>query len=194
MEVIKTLNKRKNLQNIVFGVLIILTLFGIGLAVVLLLETLKAPSLLGVLGSIAYLICHLAIIFYTVKNYNKKEDIYFQGVIYAYASVLGIQILQAGNYISDYGLTQNGAIVINCFNLISFANVIKFADNLDSKEIALPYMIIAIALKLSVEIILIVKMFAFIQLIHIFMSLSIPILGITIIVAYIYRVRRLNRN
>lgn len=95
---------------------------------------------------------------------------------------------------SDYGLTQNVAILINCFNLISFANVIKFADNLNSKEIALAYMIIAVALKLVAEISLIVKMFAFIQLIHILMSLSIPILGITIIVAYIYRVKRLSQK
>ena len=188
------MNKEKNIQNIVFAILIILTLFGTVLSIVLLLETLKTPSLLGALGSIAYLITHLAIIFYTTKNYNKNENIYFQGVIYAYAAVLGIQILQSGNYISEYGLTQNVAIAINCFNLISFANVIKFADNLDSKEIALSYMTIAILLKLGVEIFLIVKMFAFIQLIHIFMSLSIPILGITIILAYIYRLKRLRKK
>ena len=179
------MNKEKNKKNIVFGILIILTL-----SIVLFKETLKNPSLIGVLGSIAYLITHLAIIFYTTENYKKRENKYFQGVIYAYAAVLGIQILQSGNYILDYGLSQNVAIAINCFNLISFANVIKFSDNLDSKLIALSYMIIAIALKLGVEIFLIVKMFAFIQLIHIFMSLSIPILGITIIVAYIYRLKR----
>lgn len=184
------MNKEKNKKNIVFGILIILTLFGTGLSIVLFKETLKTPSLIGVLGSIAYLITHLAIIFYTTENYKKREKKYFQGVIYAYAAVLGIQILQSGNYILDYGLSQNVAIAINCFNLISFANVIKFSDNLDSKQIALSYMIIAIALKLGVEIFLIVKMFAFIQLIHIFMSLSIPILGITIIVAYIYRLKR----
>ena len=188
------MNKEKNMQNMVFGILIVLTLFGTVLSVVLFIETLKNPSLIGVLGSMAYLTTHLAIIYYTTENYNKKENIYFQGVIYAYVAVLGIQILQSGNYISDYGLTQNAAIVINCFNLISFANIIKFADNLDSKQIALSYMIIAIALKLGVEIFLIVKMFAFIQLIHIFMSLSIPILGITIIVAYIYRLKRLSKN
>ena len=62
----------------------------------------------------------------------------------------------------------------------------------DSKKIALSYMIIAVLLKLTVEICLIVKMFAFIQFIHILMSLSIPILGFTIIVAYIYRIRRLS--
>lgn len=188
------MEKGKMMKNIVLFVQIILTLFGTVLACVLLYRTLTTPSLLGVFGSITYLITYIAIIFYTVKNYNKKEDVYFQGVIYAYASVLGIQILQAGNFISDYGLTQNVAVLINCCNLISFANIIKFADKLDSKRAALSYIVISVILKLIVEIYLIVKMFAFIQLIHIMMSLSIPILGITIIVAYIFRIKRLKQN
>lgn len=186
------MEKDKKVKNIILFVQIILTLLGTILAVVLFFKTLEAPTLLGVLGSVAYLTTYLAIIFYTVKNYSKKENIYFQGVIYAYAAVIGIQILQSGNYISDYGLTQNIAILINCCNLISFANIIKFADNLNSKKIALSYMVIAVILKMIIEICLIVKMFAFIQFIHILMSLSIPILGITIIIAYIYRVKRLN--
>lgn len=181
----------KNVKKIILLLQIILTLFGTALAIMLLFMSFKKPSLLGILGSATYLITHLAIIVYTAKNYNKKENIYFQGVIYAYASVLGIQILQAGNYISDFGLAENVAILINCCNLISFANTIKFADSLDSKKIALAYMIIAVVLKLIVEICLIIKMFAFIQFIHILMSLSIPVLGITIIVAYIYRMKRL---
>ena len=188
------MKKDKNIQNIILGVHIMLTICGTVLAVVLLFKTLKTPSWLGVLGSIAYLITYLSIILYTIKNYKQKEDIYFQSIIYAYAAVIGIQILQAGHYISDYGLTQNIAILINCCNLISFANIIKFADNLNSKKIALAYMIIAVVLKLIVEIFLIIKMFAFIQFIHILMSLSIPILGLTIIVAYIYRMKRFNRD
>ena len=184
--------KNEKFKNFIFFVQIILTLFGTVLAVVLLFKALETPTLLGVLGAISYLVSYLAIIFYTIKNYNKKENIYFQGVIYAYAAVIGIQILQAGNYISDYGLTQNIAILINCFNLISFANIIKFADNLNTKKIALAYIIIAVILKLIVEISLIIKMFAFVQLIHILMSLSIPILGITIIIAYIEKQKRLN--
>ena len=185
------MNKETNLKNMILFVQIVLTIFGTVLAVVLFLKTLKEPSLLGIIGSVAHLITYMSIIFYTVKNYHKTENIYFQGVIYAYAAVIGIQILQAGNYISDYGLTQNVALLINCCNLISFANIIKFADNLNSKKIALAYMIIAVVLKLIIEICLIVKMFAFIQLIHILMSLSIPILGLTIIVAYIYRMKRI---
>ena len=186
------MEKNTSFKKIILFLQIILTLFGTILALVLFIMSVKAPSLLGVLGSIAYLTTYLAIIFYTTYNYKKKENIYFQGVIYAYLSVIGIQILQAGNYITDFGLAENVAILINCCNLISFANVIKFADNLDSKKVALSYMIIAVVLKLIVEICLIIKMFAFIQFIHILMSLSIPILGVTIIVAYIYRIRRLS--
>lgn len=188
------MKKDNNFKNIILFVQIVLTLFGSILAVVLFFRTLKTPSLLGILGSTTYLIAYIAIIFYTVKNYNKKENIYLQGVIYAYAAVLGIQILQAGNFISDYGLSPDVALLINCCNLIIFANIIKFADNLNSKRIALAYMVIAVVLKLIIEICLIVKMFAFVQMIHILMSLSIPILGITIIVAYINRQKRLNES
>ena len=170
-----------------------LTLFGTVLAVVLLVRALKEPTLLGVLGSIVYLIAYLALIFYAMKTYRKKDNIYFQGVIYAYAALLGIQILQSGNYISEYGLPQNTALIINCFNIISFANVVKFSDFLDVKKTALAYIIIAVAIKLMIEIYLIAKMFAFIQVIHILMSLSIPILGITIIIAYINRLNRLKK-
>lgn len=188
------MKKDNNLKNIILFVQIVLTMFGSILAVVLFFKTLKTPSLLGILGSLTYLITYMSIIFYSVMNYKKKGNIYFQGVIYAYAAVIGIQILQAGNYMSDYGLTQNVVLLINCCNLISFANIIKFADNLNSKKIALSYMIIAVVLKLIIEICLIIKMIAFVQIIHILMSLSIPILGITIIVAYINRMQRINES
>ncbi|MBQ9314142.1 MAG: hypothetical protein IJ220_03955 [Clostridia bacterium] len=185
------MNKEKNLKNFVLLVQIILTLCGTILSVVLLFRELKTPSLLGILGSATHLVTYLAIILYTIKNYHKEDNIYFQGVIYAYAAVMGIQILQAGNYISDFGLSPNNVLLINCCNLICFANIIKFADNLDSQKIALSYISIAVVLKLIIEICLIVRMFAFIQLIHVLMSLSIPILGITIIVAYVYRMKRM---
>lgn len=184
------MEKLKN--KIVLSIQFCLTLFGTVLAVVLLVRTLKEPTLLGVLSSIVYLVAYLALVFYAIKTYSKKENIYFQGVIYAYAALLGIQILQSGNYISEFGLPQNIALLINCFNIISFANVVKFSDFLDVKKTALAYIIIAVAIKLIIEIYLIVKMFAFIQIIHILMSLSIPILGITIIVAYINRIKRID--
>ena len=180
-------------KNVVLFVQIALTLLGSIVAVILFFRELKAPTLLGMLNSITCLVSYAAIILYTIKNYNKEEMAYFQGVVYAYAAVLGIQILQAGNFISDFGLTPNVALLINCCNLICFANVIKFADNLNSKKVALSYMSIAVVIKLIIEICLIVKMLAFIQLIHILMSLSIPMLGITIIVAYIYRMKRMGQ-
>lgn len=169
-----------------------LTMFGTILAVVLLVRALREPTLLGVLGSIVYLVAYLALVFYAIKTYSKKDNIYFQSVIYGYAALLGIQILQSGNYISEFGLSQNIALIINCFNIISFANVVKFSDFLDVRKTALAYIIIAVAIKFIIEIYLIIKMVAFIQIIHILMSLSIPILGITIIVAYMNRIKRLN--
>ena len=185
------MNKENHYKKFVLSIQVILTVCGTILAGVMLYRELKAPTLLGILGSVTHLITYLAIIFYSLKTYQKENNIYFQGVIYAYAAVMGIQILQAGNFISDFGLTPNVALFINCCNLICFANIIKFADFLNSKKIALSYMTIAVILKLMIEICLIAKMFTFIQLIHILTSLSIPILGITIIVAYIYRMDRM---
>ena len=168
----------------------VLTILGTILAVVLLIRAFKTPSLLGVLASIVYLVAYVALVFYAIKTYRKEDSIYFQGVIYAYAALLGVQILQSGNFISGFGLPQNIAMIIDCFNLISFANVVKFSDTLNERKKAFAYIIIAVILKLVVEICLIIKMFEFIQIIHILTSLSIPILGITIIVAYINRMKR----
>ena len=184
------MKENNNKKYIILISQILLTIFGSILSIVLFFKTLESPSILGVVGSISYVLAYLSIIFYTINNYNKKDDFYFQVVIYNYAAVLGIQILQSGNYISNYGLDENTAILINCFNLISFANVIKFADNLNNIKKAFSYIIIAVILKLLVEIYLIIKMIDLIELIHIFMSLSIPILGLTIIICYIYRIKR----
>ena len=181
-------------MKIILSIQFVLTIFGTVLAIVILVRALNNPSIFSVLSSVVYLIAYLALVFYAINTYRKKENIFFQGVIYAYAALLGIQILQSGNFISDYGLPQNIAIIINCFNIISFANVVKFSDCLNVKKDALAYIIIAVAIKFIIEICLIVKMFAFVQVIHILMSLSIPILGITIIVAYIYRYKRLNES
>lgn len=170
----------------------ILTIFGTILAVILLLRELKSPSILGLLNSIVYLVVYLLLIIYATKRYIDKNNIFFKILIYAYAVLLGIQVLQSGNFISGYGLSQNIAIIINCFNLICFANVIKFSDFLSNKKVALSYIIIAVVIKFVIELCLILKMFAYIQLIHILMSLSIPILGVTITFAYINRMKRLN--
>ena len=90
------------------------------------------------------------------------------------------------NYLIEKGVSPED-IIVEDKSKNTFQNM-KFSK----KKIALTYMIIAVILKLTVEICLIVKMLAFVQMIHILMSLSIPILGITIIVAYIYRIKRLN--
>lgn len=67
----------KNVKKIILLLQIILTLFGTALAIMLLFMSFKKPSLLGILGSVTYLITHLAIIVYTAKNYNKKRKYLF---------------------------------------------------------------------------------------------------------------------
>lgn len=186
------MEKIKN--KLILGIQFCLTLFGIILAVVLLVRAFNEPTILGVLSSIVYLVAYLALVFYALKTYVKEDSIYFRGVIYAYAALLGIQILQSGNYISEFGLPQIVALIINCFNIISFANVVKFSDFLDEKKTALAYIIIAVAIKFIIEIYLIIRMFAIIQIIHILISLSVPILGITIIIVYVNRINRLKES
>jgi len=182
---------RKNKIISILNFQSILTIFGTILSVILLVRELKAPSILGLLSSTVYVVVHLLLIVYAVEKYHEKDNIYFQVVIYAYSALLGIQVLQAGNYISGFGLSQGITIIINILNLISFANTIKFSDFLDNKRVALAYFMISILIKFIIEICLIVKMFAYIQMIHILMSLSIPILGVTIMAAYINRMNRL---
>ena len=178
----------KSKIKLTLSIQICLTILGTVLAVVLLFRTLKEPTLLSLLSSIIYLVAYLGLVLLAMKTNSKEENMYLKGVIYAYAALLGIQILQSGNFISQYGLTENLVIVINCFNIISFANVVKFSDFLDDVQTALAYIIIAVVIKLMIEICLIIKMFAFVQVIHILMSLSIPILGLTIIMVYINKV------
>lgn len=98
-------------------------------------------------------------------------------------AVLGIHILQSGKFISNYGLPNNVVVIINFFNILCFANVIKFSDLLDVCKVALSYIIIGVVIKFIIEIFLIVEMIEFIQIIHVLMSLSIPNLGITSITA-----------
>ena len=135
---------KKN-KNLILFVQVLLTLFGTILGAVVLFRAFKVPTPLGVLSSIVYLVAYLALVFYATETYTKKENIFFQGVIYAYAALLGIQILQSGNFITDYGLPQNIALIINCFNIINFVDVVKFSDFLDVRKTALAYITIAVA-------------------------------------------------
>lgn len=173
----------------------ILTVLGFILAWMLLYRTIKTDlSVLSLLVSNTYLFAYLVLMIYATNSYKKEGDIYFKFVIYSYVALLGVQILQAGNFISNYGLDENIVLIINICNLFCYAGFIKFADSLNVRKVALIYGWITVLIKFGIELGLIISMFAYIKLIHIITSLSVPILGATIMLAYINREKRLSIN
>ena len=176
---------------VVLFIQMLLTIGGTVLAVVMLIQTLSStPSALGLMMDIVYLLAHLGFILYAVRNHKREGEVYFQGVIYAFAAVIGIQILQNGMFIQDFGLSPTASMFINIVDIIVFGNAIKFADSLDHKKAALCYIGIATVLKLGAELYLVALMARYIQFIHVLLALSVPIMGVTLIVTYLTRCYR----
>ncbi|MBR6332749.1 MAG: hypothetical protein IKR78_06455 [Dehalococcoidales bacterium] len=142
---------------------------------------------LNLLTNIITLIAYLAIIIYACFNFKKQGKLYFNIAVYSYAAVFGFQILMFGNMIGASTLSTGLAIFINICNLIAFANVIKFADKQDEKKKAIAYLVFAIVLKLVGEIVLNVAYGGGFQLLYVLMSLANPILGMTLLSAYLAR-------
>ena len=84
--------------------------------------------------------------------------------------------------------------MINTFNLIAFANAIMFSCKLDEKKTAIGYLTMAVILKLIGELILIIKMWEHINFSIVLLSLSVPVLGITILLAYLMYYERPMRS
>ena len=180
---------RKN--PILFGCLMLLTILGLVLGVVKLVKMFQEPlTLLGTISNCIYFLTHVALAVYALWNYSKAGTAYFQGVVLAYAALLGVQVLQSGQAIASFGLSEGLTLMINIFNLIAFANVIMFSNKLNDKKKAVWYLAVAAALKLIGELILIIKLWAFINPYIILESLSVPILGFTILCTYLSRFRR----
>ena len=180
---------RKN--NPLLGCVMLLTILGLVLAVVNLVKMFQETlTPLGTLSNCIYFLTHVALAVYALWNYNKKGSAYFQGVVLAYAALLGVQVLQSGQAIASFGLSEGLTLMINIFNLIAFANVIMFSNKLNEKKTAVGYLVVAAALKLIGELILIIKLWAFINPYVILESLSVPVLGFTIFCTYLSRFRR----
>lgn len=185
----KISQKKKNNRYYLFMfVQMVVSLCGTVLGVMMLVRTLSSSfTASDLIIDIVYLAGFVILVLYGITNYKKDGDIYFQIVIYGFAAILGVQILQNGMFISNYGLSASSAMLINIANLIAFGNAVKFADHLGKKKIALSYICIAVAVKLLGELYLIILMRQNIQLIHILLSLSVPFMGIVIILTYLNR-------
>ena len=178
-------------NKVAFGILLVLNIAGLVLGVVKLVQMFQQPlTLLAVFSNVIYFLSHLALLIYVLWNYDKEGDAYYLGVVYAYAALLGIQLLQSGQAIASYGLSESMTLMINVFNLIAFANVIMFASRLHQSKTAMGYLFVAALLKLIGEMILIVKMWAHITPYIAIVSLSVPVLGFTILGTYLARLQR----
>ena len=166
--------------------LILLSFCGTVLCAWNLIRTFQAPlTLLGVLSNTIQFLAYLAMLIYVLFTNRLKGTAPFQGVVLAFAALLGIQLLQSGQAITGYGLSENLTLMINAFNLIAFANAIMFSCKLDEKKIAVGYLTMAVILKLIGELILIIKLWEHINPGIILISLSVPVLGIIILLAYL---------
>lgn len=170
----------------VYAVLVVLSVCGTAISVWNLIRTFQGTlTVMGVLQSVIQVLAHLAILGYVLYTNRMEGETPFLGVVYAYAALLGIQVLQSGQMISGFGLSQELTMMINIFNLVAFADVIMFANKLDRKKASIGYMASAAILKLTGELILIFKMLEFIDFGVILISLSVPVLGLTILFAYL---------
>ena len=166
--------------------LILLSVCGTVLCAWNLIRTFQAPlTLLGVLSSTIQFLAYLAMLIYVLYTNKIKGTAPFQGVVLAFAALLGIQLLQSGQAITGYGLSENLTLMINTFNVIAFANAIMFSCKLDKKKTAVGYLTMAVILKLIGELILIIKLWTYINFGIILISLSVPVLGIVILLAYL---------
>lgn len=167
-------------------ILILLSFLGTVLCGWNLIQTLKGSlTLLGVLSAAIQFLAYLAVLIFVAFTNKLEGTAPFQGAVLAFAALLGIQLLQSGQAITNYGLSENLTLMINTFNLIAFANAIMFFNKLDEKRTAIGYLTMAVILKLIGELILIIKMWQFINLPVILLSLSVPVLGLTILLAYL---------
>ena len=142
---------------------------------------------LNLAADIVALIAYVVIIVHACYGYKKNTTLNFSIAIYAYALMFAFQILMFGNMISSSALSPALAVFINICNLAAFTCVIKFADKQDNKVLAIGYIVCAVVIKLVGEIVLNVAYGGGFQLLYVLMSLANPILGLTLLSAYLAR-------
>ena len=74
---------------------------------------------------------------------------------------------------------------MNLIPVWGICNVIMFSCKLNEKKTAVGYLTMAVILKLIGELILIIKLWTYINFGIILISLSVPVLGIVILLAYL---------
>jgi len=139
-----------------------------------------------------YLASFASMAAYGARSWRRPSAVPFRATVWAYAALLGIQILQNGQFMTGLGLSEGLLLFVNAANLIAFANVVRFSGGLADKRLACGYLAAAVVLKLAAELVLIVAMLERVQAYQVLLSLSAPILGAAILVAYLSRASRLD--
>lgn len=179
-------NANRSEKKWILGIQLLLSVCGTVLCGWNLIQTFQGPlTLLGVLSSAIQFLAYFATLIFILYTNKLKGTAPFQGVVLAFAALLGIQLLQSGQAIAGFGLSENLTLLINTFNLIAFANAIMAYNKLDKKRYAIGYLVMAVALKLIGELILIIKLWEIVNFTIILQSLSVPVLGLTILLAYL---------
>ena len=177
----------KKPNTVVLIIQAIFTIVGALTSIVMLKRTLVLnPDILTLLSSVISVLVYLYIIFYSIVNY-RKDDMHYKTAVYSYAALLGIEILYNGKLMAGMGLGEVTTLIVNVCNLICFATVIIFAENLENRKKALIYVSVSVLIKYLVEFWLIYSMMDSIQLIHVLTALSIPVLGTTVLLAYTHK-------
>ena len=180
------MNNKAELSGTTRMILVLLSVCGTVLCAWNLIRTFQGSvTLLGVLSNAIQFLAYLAMLIFAVYTYRIKGSAPFQGVVIAFAALLGIQLLQSGQAIAGFGLNETLTLMINVFNLIAFACAIVFSCKLDERKKAVGYLTAAVVLKLIGELTLIIKLWANINFGIILISLSVPVLGVIILLAYL---------
>ena len=162
----------------------IIVIIGLIASIAVLISPEKTP--VGVCGSIFCIIVDLYIIFYRLTGYKRAADVTFKGLIYVYAALLGLLLLPT--LIGNSNLPVAIQLLIFVGNLIAFANVIKFSDYLDKPNKAIPYLAIAVGIKLVIAIFIAISSREVTTLPLTLVNFQIPLIGGTILVSYCNRI------
>ncbi|MBR1843099.1 MAG: hypothetical protein IJ788_07515 [Oscillospiraceae bacterium] len=102
-----------------------------------------------------------------------------------YASLLGLGLVYSSYFVHEMGLSQ-GQLFIIIANLIAFGNTTKAGALLDNKKCVF-FLAFANGAKFVAELYQIYLSLPNVQLLQIPTSLSVPVLGTTVLVAYYNR-------
>ena len=143
-------------------------------------------DLLSILNTVFFLGVFVYIMVYGLHLY-KKGDKFFIHALNAYASLLGLGLVYSSYFVHEMGLSQGKVLLIIIFNLIAFGNTTKAGALLDNKKECVFYLAFANGAKFAVELYQIFISLPNADVLQILTSLSVPVLGTTVLIAYFNR-------